>query len=741
MTTGVACPPVILQFTLNNGQLAAGGSVLTQVGGTNAATYQDVGLTTPLPNPIPLNSRGEISNASGASCQLFLTPNTVYTFTISDANGNQIWVATYVNGVQVSITQAIVGAALYPPLTATGQIENGVSVVNAFYNYGVVDRYGTNTTPGTTDMTAAISSANTVWTQGGPAISFLNETYATASSLTINAPCQFGANALLKPATATTITLNGPVCTPAGPTKIFSLASNGGLAYTAVPTGGSSYTNGTYTAVPLTGGSGTGAQASIVVSGGAVTSVSITANGTGYQVGDTVSASAANIGGTGSGFTNTVTAVAQILGSVGNVDLYTRWYGDVADGNFSAGTGTDNQPAFSQALGTAMARAELFTASPNRLLTEAGAYRCNSQLQVGDGITWQGIGKYGTILFVPSSFTNTGGLIAINGKGGQPTNFRGFAILTQVGGAGGQGIVSTKNATFISDVWVSGFISHAGIVLSSTDNFLSDFACELNQFGIQITASDVTVQQGTLYQNTVNGIVVDNTGGVGNTDSGRVTVVNVRDFGAGQVGFIVTSGQRVTFNACHVCSNINSNYNVAGFQIAAATDVVLDGCSATIATGASTAPACLISASCADIVVNGFKEQGWYDGLQAVSPNYLNVTGGSFVGNSRNGLLLNGGIATVTGVQSRNNTAAGIDSENTTAAGYHLIGNNQCLANNTYGLVFNLTGTGAFTNVQGNQSRGNTTNGYSFAGTVANILVGSALAASAGAAATAGTNY
>ena len=46
-------------------------------------------------------------------------------------------------------------------------------------------------------------------------------------------------------------------------------------------TGGSSYTNGTYTAVPLTGGSGSGALATVTVSGAAVTAVSCDGGGTG----------------------------------------------------------------------------------------------------------------------------------------------------------------------------------------------------------------------------------------------------------------------------------------------------------------------------------------------------------------------------------------------------------------------------------------------------------------------------
>ena len=70
--------------------------------------------------------------------------------------------------------------------------------------------------------------------------------------------------------------------------------------------GGSSYTDGSYSAVALTGGTGTGATANITVSGGAVTAVTIVNGGSAYDVGEVLSAAAANIGGTGSGFSITV---------------------------------------------------------------------------------------------------------------------------------------------------------------------------------------------------------------------------------------------------------------------------------------------------------------------------------------------------------------------------------------------------------------------------------------------------
>ena len=94
---------------------------------------------------------------------------------------------------------------------------------------------------------------------------------------------------------------------PTGTTVVAITTSNLKTLGTIVP--GSAYTDGVYTNVALTGGSGSGARATISVVGGAVATVTITARGAGYAVGDSLSADAADIGGTGSGFSVPVSEI------------------------------------------------------------------------------------------------------------------------------------------------------------------------------------------------------------------------------------------------------------------------------------------------------------------------------------------------------------------------------------------------------------------------------------------------
>lgn len=91
----------------------------------------------------------------------------------------------------------------------------------------------------------------------------------------------------------------------------FGMLTNSAIAAGLLTVPGASYTNGTYENVPLTGGTGNGATANIVVTGNVVTTVTLGNPGEGYILGDALSATAASIGGTGAGFFWVVTALAS----------------------------------------------------------------------------------------------------------------------------------------------------------------------------------------------------------------------------------------------------------------------------------------------------------------------------------------------------------------------------------------------------------------------------------------------
>ena len=69
-----------------------------------------------------------------------------------------------------SITQALIVATLYPQTPA--EIAAGVTPVNFQYPPYTVDRYGSNATPGTTDMYLAIQNANNAAAEAGAAVIF-----------------------------------------------------------------------------------------------------------------------------------------------------------------------------------------------------------------------------------------------------------------------------------------------------------------------------------------------------------------------------------------------------------------------------------------------------------------------------------------------------------------------------------------------------------------------------------------
>jgi hypothetical protein len=93
----------------------------------------------------------------------------------------------------------------------------------------------------------------------------------------------------------------------------------GSISSISDPTPGTGYSSRVYNNIALTGGAGTGATATIVVTNGGVSSVQIINQGQFYRNNDTLSASL----GSGSGFSVTVTTIANPNG--------TSWLGDNYD--------------------------------------------------------------------------------------------------------------------------------------------------------------------------------------------------------------------------------------------------------------------------------------------------------------------------------------------------------------------------------------------------------------------------
>jgi hypothetical protein len=126
--------------------------------------------------------------------------------------------------------------------------------------------------------------------------------------------------------------------TGSGFTVLVATTQIGGLNTLGSIVPGTVYTNGTYNGVALSNitGSGTGATANIVVSGAVVTGVTLVSLGTGYNVGDVLSATAGLIGGTGSGFSVPVATVYD--GGVTGVALTAPGIGYVVANSLSAAT-------------------------------------------------------------------------------------------------------------------------------------------------------------------------------------------------------------------------------------------------------------------------------------------------------------------------------------------------------------------------------------------------------------------
>lgn len=140
----------ILQYFDNSGNVLSGGLLYTYAPGTTTpkTTYTDENLSVPNANPIVLDSAGR--------CVIFLADGEEYKFVLQTSAGVTIKTVDEVKS-PTALTAAEIGEALFP--RTAREIAASVTPVNYSFPEGNLLRYGTNTTPGTTDMASAFATA------------------------------------------------------------------------------------------------------------------------------------------------------------------------------------------------------------------------------------------------------------------------------------------------------------------------------------------------------------------------------------------------------------------------------------------------------------------------------------------------------------------------------------------------------------------------------------------------------
>lgn len=111
----VLAPSPVLQFFDNNGAPLTGGLLFSYAAGTTTkqSCFTDATGNTPLPNPVVLNSRGEVApSATSASCGLWLDPSLEYKFVLAPATAGdpptaQFWTIDNVVSPESAVLAAL----------------------------------------------------------------------------------------------------------------------------------------------------------------------------------------------------------------------------------------------------------------------------------------------------------------------------------------------------------------------------------------------------------------------------------------------------------------------------------------------------------------------------------------------------------------------------------------------------------------------------------------------------------
>jgi hypothetical protein len=393
-------------------------------------------------------------------------------------------------------------------------------------------------------------------------------------------------------------------------------------------------------------------------------------------------------------------------------------FGAVANGDFATGAGTDNTAAFQAAINSLTGPLN----GGRTLHIPAGVYKLNSAITIPSGVSVIGDGPWNSVLFAPTAFSNTAGLVQLNGVGGPPTSWEGISVLAQTGGCSGYGLVSTANGVLIRRLWCSGYT--VGVVLGAqTGMLLSDAFIELNTTNLLIQGSDIQVSDVEVYAGQ-NGVTISNNAFV--AGNGRVTLTNVQAAAAMQNGFALSGAKNVALIGCSAAHTNSARLSNAGLLIDSCNNITVVGFDGQIGSTPSATSTGIKVVNSTQVGISAGSAKGFYDGVVVSSGSTdVIIDGMNCADNARSGIYLNGGTRlTASSNQCRSNGAAGVNeygisSTNSLADGIHLILGNICSAAaggvQDYGIAATVSTATGRTTVDANVCQNNN---------VADILLG-----------------
>lgn len=173
--------------TLSPGSLVFGAYITSLVEGTRVLVMAQADSTQ---NGIYVASTGDWNRDLDFDGDRDVVNGTLIPFAVSPGYGALYQLSCADNPVSIGSSQLAFSlqqapAGTYPRTQA--EINASVTPTNYAYAPGVVDRYGTNTTPGTTNMATAIANAIASWNGARGKVTFLAANYAVGSALTCSA--------------------------------------------------------------------------------------------------------------------------------------------------------------------------------------------------------------------------------------------------------------------------------------------------------------------------------------------------------------------------------------------------------------------------------------------------------------------------------------------------------------------------------------------------------------------------